>query len=55
MNKTDLTYLVQVGGAVAMLFGVINSVHHLTVVIPVVAGAVAFEIGGYLRSHTWKP
>jgi hypothetical protein len=50
VNKTTLGYLVQLGGAGAVVIGAVLSVHHALIAATLLGGAAALYVGEKIRA-----
>jgi hypothetical protein len=54
MKTSTLAYVIEGAGALAVLIGVILSVHHLQIALPVGLGAAAIYVGRLIGAGTVK-
>jgi hypothetical protein len=54
MNKSTLGYVVEGAGAIAVLIGIVLSLHHLQIALPVGLGAAAIYVGRLIGAGTVK-
>ena len=50
LSKTTLGYVVQLGGAGAVIIGAVLSVHHALIAATLLGGAAAFYVGEKIRT-----
>jgi hypothetical protein len=50
VNKTEVGYAVQLGGIVALILGVVLSMHHVAIGAAFLGGAAAFYVGEKIRT-----